>query len=97
MAALWLNPLAALIRNRLQHRFEFLEHFAVGEANNVIAFGGKPLRPGGIVDDLSGFGVRVAVDFDAEFGFGAIEVDDKVTDDMLTANFEPVYLAVAQT
>ena len=49
-----------------------------------------------IVLDLIGFGVGVAVDLDAEFGFGAIEVDDETIDGMLTANLEAVKLAVAQ-
>ncbi len=42
------------------------------------------------------FGVRVAVDLDAEFGFGAIEVDDETIDGMLTAYLEAVKLAITQ-
>ena len=73
-----------------------IEHLTVGEADDVIAFIGEPCRAGLIVLDLSGFSVRLAVDFDAEFGFGTVEVYDEATDDVLAAEFETVELMIAQ-
>jgi hypothetical protein len=42
------------------------------------------------------FGVRIAINFNAQFGFGAIEVDDETVNRMLTAEFEAVELPIAQ-
>ncbi len=91
----------------MQHRVELFEDFAIGEADDMIAVIVEVLRAGLIVLDL--MGMAVAVDFNAQPGFGAIEVDDEVTDDMLTAtpggppalcagygHLESVNLSVAQ-
>jgi hypothetical protein len=50
------------------------------------------------------FGVRIAINFNAQFGFGAIEVDDETTacpavsgiNRMLAAEFQAVELPIAQ-
>jgi hypothetical protein len=47
-----------------------------------------------IVFDL--LGVGIAIDFDAQFGFVAIEVDDEAINRVLSAEFEAVKLSIAQ-
>jgi len=84
-------------RNLLQHNLELLEDLTVGEADDGVALVGEPLCASGIVGDLIGFGVGVAIDFDAEFCLGAIEVDDEMIDGMLATNLETIELSIAQT
>jgi hypothetical protein len=67
------NPLT-FCRDLLQHRLALIEDLAVGKANDRVAQFVQVRRAGLIVFDL--LGVGIAIDFDAEFGFIAIEVDD---------------------
>ncbi len=84
----------AFIRNVLQHHLALIEDFAVGKSNDGIAQFVQVRGAGLIVFDL--LGVGIAIDFDAEFGFVAIEVDDEPIDGVLSSEFEAIQLAVAQ-
>jgi hypothetical protein len=66
----------------LQHSFALIEHFAIGEVNNGIAQFIEIFGVGLIVLYL--LGVRIAINLEAEFGFGAIEVDDEAIDEVLS-------------
>jgi hypothetical protein len=73
----------ALVGNDLQHRLKLVEDFAISKANHRVAALIEIFRTGLIVFDL--LCVRIAVDLSAQFGFGAIEVDDEAIDRMLAA------------
>ena len=86
------NPLAFL-GDVVQHFFALIEDLAVGKANDRIAQFVQIRRAGLIVFDL--LGVGIAIDFDAEFGFIAIEVDDESIDWMLSSKLEAIQLSIA--
>ena len=86
-----------LVQDRLQNGFKLLEHFAVGEANNAIAFFIQPLSARLIIFNLIGFGMGVAIDLNAQFSIGAIEIDDEMTDGLLPPDFETAQLPITHT
>ena len=79
-----------------------IEDFAVGKSNDRVAQFVEVRGAGLIVFDLLGMGITI--DLDAQFGFIAIEVNDKAAacpavsgiDRMLAANLETIELAIAQ-
>ena len=81
MAVLVVNNSLTFLGNVLQHRLALIEDLAVGKANDGVAQFVEVRRAGLIVFDL--LGVGIAIDFDAQFGFVAIEVDDEAIDGML--------------
>ena len=78
----------------LQHRLAVIEDLAVGETNDSVAQFVEVRRAGLIIFDLLGMGI--AINFDAEFGFIAIEVDDEFLNGVLSSKFESVKLSIAQ-
>ncbi len=86
----------------LQHGLALMEDLAVGEANDRVFQFVEVGRARLIVFDLPGVGITI--DFDAEFGFVAIEVDDEAAarpavsgvNGVLAAEFEAVELSLAQ-
>ena len=70
------NPLT-LLGYVLQHGLALIEDFAIGKSNDGVTQFVQIRRAGSIVFDL--LGVGIAIDFDAQFGFVAIEVNDEAT------------------
>jgi hypothetical protein len=66
----------------LQHGLAVIEDFAIGKANNGVAAFVEPGCADLIIFHL--FGMRITIDLNAQFCFGAIEVDDEAIDGVLS-------------
>ena len=82
------------ISDLLHDRLALIEHLAIGKADHSVAQFIEVSRPRLIVFDL--IGVRIAVDFDHQFRFGAEEIDDVRADSVLLAPMQTVDLSTAQ-
>lgn len=69
-----------------------IEDFAVGKSNDGVAQFVQVRGAGLIVFDL--LGVGIAIDFDAQSGFIAIEVDDETAYGVLSSKFETIQLSI---
>ena len=78
----------------LQHRLALSEDLAIGKANDRVTQFVQVRGAGLILFDL--FGVGIAIDFDAEFGFITVEVDDEAVYGVLSPEFQAIQLTVSQ-
>jgi hypothetical protein len=73
------------VANGVKHRGQLPHHFGVEEANHPDAMRAEPLGSRRVVLSLIRFGVRVAVNLDAQLAGRTVEVSDEAAEEDVLA------------